>query len=155
MDPFLEKVASVVGRGLWHTTHVEADQDGPAFTYTTGLWRNFQAPEIVVVGPDAEHAYALVDEIAAAMKAGFRPEFRRRYDEFIEGAPVEFVRVDERHYETMFEHAVWFYTHSMAPPVRFPVVQCVLPNIATGAFPWEAGYPDHFHDIQPLLGFRA
>ncbi len=101
---------------------------------------------------EEETAYALVDEIARAMKQGFRPKPGVRYDQFLEEAAVAFVRVETQFYEPVLEHAVWYYSHHLSPPQAFPAIQCVLPHRGSGLLPWEGGYPTHLDDMQPLLG---
>jgi Domain of unknown function (DUF4262) len=152
IDPFLLKVATAIEGGVWHTTHVEACDAGPAITYTTGLWKLHGVPEVVVCAMEEATAYALLDQIGRAFKDGFRPTLGARCSQFLEDADVVFIRVDEAVYEEALEHAVWYYAHHLKPPQRFPVLQCVLPHKGTGRFPWEDGYPRALDDTQPLLG---
>ncbi|MBU6374173.1 MAG: DUF4262 domain-containing protein [Alphaproteobacteria bacterium] len=149
------KIATAIEKdGLWHLAYVD-DGATPRRGYTTGLWANFRHPEICVVGPSEETALSLLDVIAEAVRAGeggFQP--RTRYGQFLEGADVEFVRVEEALYEDAFPTAVWYYCHHLQPAQGFPMLQCVLPYGGNGAFPWDPDWPAHLDQWQPVLGLR-
>jgi hypothetical protein len=147
-------VRAVEAEKLWHLTFIE-DGATPRRGYTTGLWANLRHPEICVVGPTEDTMMALLETIAVAVKAGeggFKP--LTRYSQFLEGADVEFIRVDEALYEDAFPTAVWYYSEHLNPPQRFPMLQCVLPYGGNGAFPWDDHWPDHLDNWQPVLGLR-
>ncbi|MFZ4601579.1 MAG: DUF4262 domain-containing protein [Caulobacterales bacterium] len=149
------KILNAVERDkLWHVTFIE-DGATPRRGFTTGLWANFRHPEICVVGPSEETTFALLDAIALAVRAGeggFRP--KTRYADFLEGADVEFIRVDESLYEDAFPTAVWYYCEHLKPAQGFPMLQCVLPYGENGAFPWDDDWPAHLDNWQPVLGLR-
>lgn len=152
----LPKIAMVVDGGKWHTSYLHADGVSPSVAHTMGLWRNFKVPEIVVTGVKESMAFELLDVIANALIQRRVPlELKRRYDDFLDGASVEFIQVDEASYDDFLEDAVWFYVHHTKPAESFPALQCVLPENETGLFPWDDGFPEALERIQPLLGLRV
>lgn len=141
--------------GMWHVTHVD-DKLSPRRSFTTGLWANFRHPEICVLGPTEAMAFELLDVIGEDVRGGrggFRP--LTQYHQFLDGVGVEFVLVDEAWYEDMFSTSVWYYSHRCDPPMRFPMLQCVVPYAENGAFPWDVAWPAHLDRWQPVLGLRV
>lgn len=150
------KVTNAIERDrLWHVTFID-DGTSPRRAFTTGLWANFRHPEICVFGPSEQTAFELLDVIGDAVRngqGGFRP--KTPYADFLDGAAVEFVRVDEAWYEQFFPTAVWYYCERLQPAQGFPMLQCVLPYAENGAFPWDVEWPEHLDRWQPVLGLRV
>jgi hypothetical protein len=158
MDPEerLSWIAKTVDNGQWHATHIAEDDMGPAITHSTGFWRNFRFPEIVLCGVDMETGFDILEAIHAAARASqLIPRAGVRTDLYLEDGQVEFIAIDETRYEEAMQDAIWYYQHHLAPPERFPALQAVLPQQRSGLFPWDEGYPEALWAIQPLLGRRA
>jgi hypothetical protein len=150
------KIVAVVDRGGWYVVHVAADAAGPAFTYSIGLWRNFGHPEVIVAALEEQAGFDLIDQIGLAVKARqLTLNSKSRLEDFVEGAALEFITVDEGVYEKTMEWAVWYYCHHLSPAQRFPALQAVLPQRESGLYPWDDRYPEHLDHVQPLLGLRV
>jgi hypothetical protein len=62
-------VANIREHG-WSGTYVPADEVGPGFGYTTGLWLNFKFPELIMFLMKGEIAHATYWHIYRELKAG-------------------------------------------------------------------------------------
>ena len=65
-----EEIAQVVQQYGWYVANV-ADAD-PPFLYTIGLMENWQHPEFIIFGLDANNAYALLSELVNDLRDGKR-----------------------------------------------------------------------------------
>lgn len=134
-----------------HILHVAARADEawePPFSYSVGLWRSYNHPEIVVFGLSFENARVLINNVAELARSGEGAvDGTVRDDVWDPGLyDVGFAAVEREHYSEQFGFASWFYEGW-----DFPVLQMVVPA-PTGELPGEAGYPDGHAKLQPLLG---
>src|SRR6516162_1023805 len=65
---FVEKVRK---HGWFHTS-VMADDDGPGFGYTTGLWLKFRSPELIVFSLPRQVAHETFWHMYRRLEAGKR-----------------------------------------------------------------------------------
>ena len=129
-----------------HIIHVLGDENGPRFTYSVGLYHNYEHPEIVLMGLRQELAHTLLNNIAYDIKNGLRYAPHQFYDSILDGFQCYMLPVDQEHYHDYFGWAQWFYRKQ-----RYPVLQCVYPSVY-GLFPWSPDAPDDFTWFEPLLG---
>lgn len=132
-----------------HIVHVPGDDDGPGFSYTIGLWHNFEQPEVIVFGLPEEVAHDLLN--ALADEASEDKKFRdgERHEGLLIHYPVRFVAVPEDVHAQFLGLAQWAYQGE-----GFPCVQLVWPD-KQGRWPWEAGVREGFADSQPVLGRKS
>ena len=59
----------------WHVVHINADEEGPSFTFSVGFYYTFQQPEILIMGLRPEAAHALLGIAVVQMAGGkiFKP----------------------------------------------------------------------------------
>jgi hypothetical protein len=132
-----------------HIIGVLADETGPAYAYSIGLFHNYNHAEILVFG--LEHV------LMQSMINGMRDEIRRgrrfipgsRYSGIISDFDCEFRKVDSSHDHELFGYAEWFYAKA-----DFPVVQCFWPD-KQGHFPWEPGFNPNFIHLQPTYEHKS
>jgi hypothetical protein len=138
----------IIERHHWHVMLVSADEEGPGFAYSTGIYRLTGMPELIVFGLARDVAHFVVNEYGNRVRAGENLSPGEFYDDFLEGHPVTFIQTDspdrDREYTTWTS---WFYDRK-----PFPVLQLVYPDSRSGAFPWQPGYREEWRDLQPLLG---
>lgn len=151
MSQYKKQLEALVAQFGWAVQGVFANPAAaePSFSYTIGLYRTHQHPEIVVFGVPPETARTILNHIGRRFALGGEllvPGVR--YDEILEGFPVVFIpaRTDEVA-SRMFAFD-WFYKGTTPP-----VLQLVWTD-AAGLFPWEAGVDHRFDQAQPLLGER-
>lgn len=143
--PEQKLLADVDEYGL-HIVHVPEGTEGPAFSYTIGLWHNFEQPEVLVFGLPDEVAHELLNAIADAADDGRKFLDQHRHEGLLVGYAVRFVAVPAHAYARHLGLARWAYEGD-----DFPCVQLVWPD-KQGRWPWESGVRDGFRESQPVLG---
>ncbi len=130
-----------------HIIHVGADEKGPGWSYSIGLFHSFAQPEVMIFGLPWSTAQAIINGLSARMNASQHFAHGGSDSEVLDNHEVEFVSVSQDHYRAYLGYAMWFYGGS-----EFPMLQVVWPD-NRGTFPWE---PDCALDdsIQPILGSR-
>ena len=141
------KLISDVKTYGWHVLRVFADQGGPDFAYSVGLFLNYGHPEVIIIGLDADVAHKIINTIGEGCAQGEAFHAGRRTDRLLKGYDACFVDVAFNHYSDYFGYAIWFYSSSDQP---FPAVQMVWPDRG-GRLPWEEGYDAAFSSVQPVL----
>lgn len=148
-DPELDEherkaVQNVEIHGL-HIIHVSADGDGPGWSYSVGLWRNYKHPELVVFGLNREVGHHLLNHAADEIRAG-RPFVEEgEYADLLEGVRCMFRPVAPLWHYPLFGWAEWFYGDE-----EYPVLQCIWPDHDEN-WPWDPGFPRRWLWAQPLL----
>jgi hypothetical protein len=140
------KVLADIAKLGWTVIGVEADDEGPAFAFSVGLFHTLAHPEVLIMGLRPQIAHRLINDIGAAIRNGERFVAGQQYGGIAAGFPLAFVEVDRRYYREYLGYAGWFYGGP-----DFPVLQCVWPD-KQGVFPWQPGYDSHFFQLQRVLG---
>jgi hypothetical protein len=142
-----EKLLSNVRKYGCHIVTIWADEIGPLYTFSIGLFLNYKQPEVIIFGLEPETASILINDIRDLAASGERFFAGDRTDKLLMGNDACFIEVPVNAYPDYLGIAIWFY-RSMTEP--FPCVQLVWPDRA-GKFPWQAGYDSGFKTIQPML----
>jgi hypothetical protein len=143
------KLLADIARVGWAVLGIPADDEGPGYAFSIGLYHTFAHPEVILFGLPWEASYPFINAIGAAVREGQRFEAGRRYDDLAEGYPSAFEPVPRRHFKEYLGTAGWFYQGW-----DFRVLQLVWPDRA-GVFPWEAGADPRYRRVQPVLSGRA
>lgn len=131
-DPGSQSTAEIIHQHGWQVTMVPADDQGPGWAYTIGLWHQHRIPELAMFGLDISRMQTLLNDLARRAVEGQRWEADQElYD--IANVRVVLKGVDYRWYKAFFGTAIGYYRK---PP--FPFLQAVWPN-RDGAFPWQPG----------------
>ncbi|MEF2277677.1 DUF4262 domain-containing protein [Deinococcus sp. YIM 134068] len=135
-----------IRRHGWHVIKVPADEEGPGFAFTLGLYARFDHPEVIIFGLDLDLMQQILNGIGDDVKAGERRYAAGRQESgVLEGYDCAFVEVAAPHFRDYLGTAVWLYRRQ-----PFPALQCVWLDRA-GAFPWEDRLDARFLPLQPLL----
>lgn len=134
-----------VARYGLHIINVPADEQGPGFAYTVGLWRSYAHPEIILFGLRSESMHALLNHAAALIRYGQRFGPGVVTDAIIEGYPCTFKSVPESQQKPHLGWARWFNDHK-----KLDAVQLIYPD-RNGRWPWDEGVSDSFRQLQPVL----
>lgn len=145
-DDFDRKLLADIARVGWSVLGIEADEDGPDFAYSLGIFHTLAAPEILIMGLKMPTAQRLINDMGDAIRSGRSFEAGRQYDDIAEGLPLAFVAVSRALYREYVGYARWFYGGS-----EFPLLQCVWPD-KKGRFPWQPRYDVRFFQKQRILG---
>jgi hypothetical protein len=65
---YFSKVDENIEKYGFHITYVLADEKGPSFCYTTGLFKNYRIPEIFISGLPQNLAFDLAGDYAKQFK---------------------------------------------------------------------------------------
>ena len=134
----------------WHLVGVEADEEGPGFVYSVGLYQTFQHPEVVLFGlRDVSTMAEIVNAIGEEVRRGASWEDWIESDQFLGDYLCIFRKVPREHYREYFGCALWYYEHD-----DFPVLQCVWPDRAQ-QFPWNDHCAPEVRKRQPVLAERG
>src|SRR5437016_3632119 len=123
------KLLGDIERVGWTVIGVLADEEGPGFSYSVGLFHTLGHPELLLMGLRPQTAHQLINSIGGMARDGERFEAGKRYEGIAAGFPLVFVEMERRYYKEYLGYAGWFYRGP-----DFPVLQCVWPD-KQGVFP--------------------
>jgi hypothetical protein len=142
------KLLSDIQEVGWHIVVIEADDTGPGYAFSVGLFHSYDHPEIIIFGLKQEIAMQFINNIGVQVKSGIRYSSGTEVDE-LANLRSAFLDVPQSHYREYIGYALWFYE-----AFDFPVLQCIWPD-KSGRFAWEEGYDVRFSKLQPILGHMA
>lgn len=145
MDSGEKKALADIEKFGCHIIHVIEEGDSPPFSYSVGITRASDAPEVVVIGLEREISHFVVNEYNRRVRDGERFAPGVFYLGFLDAFAVVFEQVHRRHYREYFGWDLWLYGDD-----RFDVLQLVYPT-TSGLWPWDASAPSDFKAWQPLL----
>ncbi|WP_237535856.1 DUF4262 domain-containing protein [Streptomyces sp. SID3343] len=137
-------VDTIRDRG-WGVVMVPADEDGPGFAYTIGLFHTHRVPELVMFGLDVTVMQTLLNSLGDLIAVGERFVADEEREGVIERYPLAFRDVDLGWYRTFFGRAIEYYRQ---PP--FPILQVFWPDRG-GNFLWQDDSDERHRDSQPRL----
>jgi hypothetical protein len=143
-DDLEADILASIERVGWHVCVVSADDEGPGFAFSIGLFESFGHPELICFGPPPETLAALINAVGQAVRDGARFEDGSVSNDIIEGNGCAFRTMVKRAYRDFLGYALWFYDGD-----DFPVLQLVLPD-RQGNFPWEQGASEGIRALPAL-----
>ncbi len=127
--------------------YVLADEDGPAFAYSVGLWHSYKHAEILIFGLEYDTALAIINDIAQWLKDGNPAiETDQPNSNFLEGYDCFFCEVPKSKYEEYVLSCQWLYQGN-----SFPLFQLIWPS-EDGSLPWNETATPSFREMQPVIG---
>ncbi|WP_216328551.1 DUF4262 domain-containing protein [Deinococcus aestuarii] len=130
----------------WYVLKVPADEEGPSFAFTVGLWANYGHPEIIMVGLDLDLMHLVLNIAGDEVKTGHqRFEDGRQYRNSWR-ATIALLSESRRSISKEYlGTAMWLYRQQ-----PFAALQCVWPD-KQGLYPWQNGFNPEWRDLQPVL----
>jgi hypothetical protein len=128
-----------------HVMSVSADDEGPGFSYTIGLWQTQKAPEIICVGLPSKSAHAILNHVRDLVRDGAHLADGDERTDVLDGFTCRFRRLSVRHYRNYMGYANWFNEGH-----DYPVLQLVYPD-REGRFPEDSGVSEAFLKQQTRL----
>ena len=129
----------------WFNTSVASDDEGPGFSYTSGLWVNAHQPEVIMFSMKREIAHDVFWDLFRDAQAGLSLRQAVRNDQVFANLPAYVFPVAKNHYQEYLGWNRWLYAGD-----DFPCVQIVWSDRA-GVFPWQDGFDPTFANDQPDL----
>jgi hypothetical protein len=122
---------------------VKGAEEEPGFSYSIGLYKTYQLPEILIIGLDQELRHTLIDNICIDYQEGISLKVGEYNADIVEHFNCLVVEVEKKHYEEYLGWATWYYKGA-----DFPAVQVVYPDVL-GLFPWDKDFSRFIN--QPIL----
>jgi hypothetical protein len=124
---------------------VAGDESNAPYAFSVGAWRRFGVAEAVVIGLPPEMMPVLINAYVQNAAKGARYEPGKVYEDFFQGVPVTFEKVNKGWYPEYFGSAFLLYGKG-----GFPALQIIVPT-PQGHWPWDSQAPQGFADWQPVL----
>ena len=147
-SPEEEKFRKIISDYGWHVMQVRnrEEEEGPTFSYSTGLWQSFKHPEIIVFGLSSDLEHSIINSVGEDINSGKRTfKSNSYYDGFLEGFKVFMIETQEPVKSEYATWADWYYNRE-----DFPILQCVWPT-TSGIWPWDEDADQSLLKAQPLL----
>lgn len=130
----------------WHLVAIEADEAGPAYVFSVGIYQTLHQPELCIFGLSSDVAMAqILNSIGDLMRDGIRFEDGDISDDVLSGYACAFRSVKSDCYREYFGYACWYYEG-----LDFPMLQCIWPD-REGRFPWQQDFDAMMVRAQPVL----
>jgi hypothetical protein len=145
-------LASIKEHGWFDTCVFDPESSLPDFSFSTGFWSGYQAPELIIFGLEKNLAHDILWDAYLEAKNGWSHSVGVRSSGLFGDMDAYLFRVAKRHYAEYLGWSSWFYRGE-----EFPCLHLIWPD-RSGLFPWEAGFADEFESIQPDLtenGWKA
>ena len=128
-----------------HVLNIMEDEEQPCFSYSIGIEKKQNKPEILVVGLKHTLAHAIVNNYCKRLQKGKTFTPGNFYSDFVEGFNVTFIEVDKKFYKEYLGWALWLYKGE-----SFKVYQLVWPS-TNGLWPWDEEKSEYYVWTQPIL----
>lgn len=145
-NDYEQKLLMQVKEFGWRSTHVVGDAEGePSFAYSTGFWKIFGQPEVIVFDLPAELAHDALGQVYRLFDQGKAIQTERLVSGIISGEDVFFLAVSDDFVSEYFLSSEWFYKGNV-----FPCLQMIWPD-GSGKFPWERDFDAQLLGLQPEI----
>jgi len=144
MDEYEQKALDDIKNHGCHILHV-MEEDYPRFTYSIGIEKTTNKPNLIITGLKRELAHWMINEYKRRITEGEVFEPKKFYQNFLEGFDVTLVEVDKKHYEEYLGWGLWYNKGA-----SFNMLQLVFPS-TSGVWPWNENASEDFTWFQPLL----
>ena len=125
--------------------YINTDGYNPRFGYSIGLFKQFNHPEILLIGLDSDSTEAMINNAKNQIAEGTKFIEGVNYSSFLIDVPVQFIAVQPAHFPDYMGYASWYNDYQ-----DYPVLQMVWPDKA-GHFPWDDAFSENLRFEQPLL----
>ena len=129
-----------------HVLHILGEEEYPPFSYSVGLYKTYNHPEIIVIGLKQQLAHIIINYIAEDIKNGIKYDPFSWSTDILDNFKCLFIPVNKSNYKEYVGYDRWYYKGD-----DFPLLQCIYPT-TKGIYPWEDAWPDNIKKLQPLLG---
>jgi hypothetical protein len=147
--PSEQTVLDNIARTGFHITQILPEPTHDGWSFSAGLYENYQHPEVIVFGQKPQWQASLINEVADRIKAGAVFESGKRYAGLIPpDYQVEFRAIEYPHwYHDLVGNTIWYYQSCGKADHPFPLLQLIWPDLEH-RFPWDASYHSY---VQPVV----
>jgi hypothetical protein len=140
-----EKILADVAEYGWHVVKILETDETPGWAFSIGLYQNFNHPEVIVFGLNADLMHFVINSIGDDVRSGKSYEVDCEYADLIDAYCCTFKVVNPVWYSHFLGYANWFYKNR-----EYPVLQCIWPD-RNSRYPWEPEFNPNWLWAQPLL----
>ena len=149
MNEAEKKIVHNIEKYGCHITSVfDPDGEDPNFSYSTGISKTYNAPELIVIGLSTNLSQSIINTYANLLKEKREFEKGEFYKGFLEGFEITFREVSEASKKEHMLSACWFHEN------KFEALQLVYPT-TKGVWPWDPEATKSFHSLQPSLAEKS
>lgn len=142
LDEHEQLLVDRIGEHRWCGAYVTGEGEEPSYTYTTGFWRTFNFPEVVISYLSDEVTNEFFWAIFHALDSGVRYPVGEPVDGIAEGFSAVFLPVAKSNYAGLLARNNWFYLGD-----GYECLQLVWPD-REGNFPWDEGLSQSYKEAQ-------
>ena len=119
-----------------------ATDEHPPISYTIGMEKNFDSPEIIIYGLPTQSSRIMLNAIKDKLKDGWKIEYNKRIPGIAHDYDTIFIDFPPDKVKEIFKMTLWYYRDT-----PFRTAQAVWPD-ENNIFPWEGGYDEGFRNYQ-------
>lgn len=127
------KVNENIQKHGYHSTFVFAGKE-PSFCYSTGIYKNFQIPEIFISSLPQNLSHTLINDYVNKFKGNASIPLNQRIDDLTDRFPVYLIEAPTEKLANFVLSSIRFYN---SEPYKY--VQLIYPD-TSGHFPNDNGY---------------
>jgi hypothetical protein len=128
-----------------HVMNVMEGDDEPSFTYSIGINKKQNKPDVVILGLKSELAHSMANNYKNRLLDGEVFEPGNYYSDFLGDFDVCFVKVSKKYFKEYFGWGLWLHKGD-----DFEMLQMVWPT-TDGVWPWGENKSDFYKWAQPIL----
>ena len=145
MDEHEKKALDNIEKYGCHVMNVMEEGDLTGFTYSIGINKKQNKPDVVVMGLKSELAHSMVNNYKDRLIKGEVFESGKSYSDFLGDFDVCFIKVAKKHFKEHFGWGLWLHKGD-----DFEVLQMVWPT-TEGVWPWDNEKSEYYTWAQPIL----
>lgn len=139
-----DPVASKIDQHGWAVVNVEGDDSQPTYSYSVGLTKAFNHPEVIAFGLAPDVLQQIVNTIGREVKGGRQFSENETSDLVLTGYTCAFRKVAPAAESNYMPAVTEYYGHEV------PALHCIWPD-REGRFPWQRGTSAEYRKLQPML----
>lgn len=143
--PDQQRVLDDIRKYGCHVIHVQRAGGESPYTYTIGIGRTSDAPDVVLFGQPHATAHRLLHAYNQRIRRDERFDVGQVADGFLKGQQVAFRPVAAAHLMPLFAWNAWLHDGP-----GFRMLQMVYPTLE-GIWPWDDMADEWIRRLQPLL----
>jgi hypothetical protein len=143
---YLDKIEKYGHAVMSVADRVDEPTGEPNFSYSTGAYESYGAPELIIFGLSSKMHHWMINEFYHRLQKGEQIGTGVEVDGFLEGYPVVFAEAGDKAALEYMNFTRWYYEGE-----TFPVWQMFWPGVNSRKFPWEEDCPQDIIDAQPDL----
>lgn len=117
----------------------------PSFTYSIGVNKKQNKPDVVILGLKAELAHSMANRYRDRALNGETFESGTYYSDFLDDFDIIFINISKKHFKKYFGWGIWLHDGD-----DFEMLQMIWPT-TDGVWPWDENGSDFYKWAQPIL----